>query len=159
MSDERDASSSFVWPPTIYVSAFVLALALSWLAPLPIVAPGMLRWALLLIGAVLFADGMALALWAEVGFKRARTAVLPTRATTAIVTGGPYRFTRNPMYLGMSLGLAGCAGAFNSWWFLIALPIAMLAVTKLAIEPEEAYLERKFGAAYVAYKTSVRRWI
>ena len=91
--------------------------------------------------------GMALALWAEVGFKRARTAVLPTRPTTAIVTGGPYRFTRNPMYLGMSLGLAGCAGAFNSWWFVIALPIAMLAVTKLAIEPEEAYLERKFGSA------------
>ena len=58
-----------------------------------------------------------------------------------------------------AVATAGCAGAFNSWWFVIALPIAMLAVTKLAIEPEEAYLERKFGAAYVAYKTSVRRWI
>ena len=62
------------------------------------------------------------------------------------------------MYLGMSLILAGLGFAFDQLWFLLALPVALVAVTKLAIEREEAYLERKFGAEYVAYKRDVRRW-
>jgi protein-S-isoprenylcysteine O-methyltransferase Ste14 len=159
MSEARDASSNFIWPPMIYGAAVFISLALWWFAPLAITGRESLRAALLIAGGALVCSGGAIALLAEFSFKRARTAVLPTRPTTAIVAHGPYRFTRNPMYLGMSLALAGCAGVLNSWWFLIALPFAMFAVTKLAIEREEAYLERKFAGEYLDYKARVRRWI
>jgi len=84
--------------------------------------------------------------------------VAPTKASTALVTDGIYSWTRNPMYLGLSLILVGIGLATGSAWFLVALPIAVFAVTKLAIEPEEVYLANKFGAAYEAYKSRVRRW-
>lgn len=157
-----DASSRFIWPPVIYATAFCLAALLAWRAPLNFVPDGVpviLRWMTVGAGVCFGLAGFAMALQAEWGFMKAGTATLPTRPTSAIVTSGAYRFTRNPMYLGMSLALAGCALVFRDLWFLLALPIAMFAVTKLAIEPEEAYLERKFGNPYRDYKTRVRRWI
>jgi protein-S-isoprenylcysteine O-methyltransferase Ste14 len=158
MSTQNDASSRFVWPPTIYGSATVLAGFLSWFAPWPF-EPDAIRTAALIAGVLVFCLGGTIALAAEIGFMRAGTAVLPTRPTTAIVDSGIYRFTRNPMYLGMSLALAGLGLGFNQLWFLLALPVAMLAVTKLAIEREEAYLAQKFGAEYLAYNARVRRWL
>ncbi len=83
----------------------------------------------------------------------------PTKPSTALVTNGIYRWTRNPMYLGLSLILLGIGFATGSLWFLMGLPMAILAVTKLAIEREERYLAEKFGAAYLDYKSRVRRWI
>jgi len=83
----------------------------------------------------------------------------PTKPSSALVTSGIYRWTRNPMYLGMSLILGGIGLAAGSLWFLIALPIAMIAVTKLAIEREERYLAQLFGQPYLDYKARVRRWL
>ena len=91
-------------------------------------------------------------------FKRAGTPVAPTKPSTALITDGGYRWIRNPMYLGLSLMFLRIGIAMGSLWFLIALPIAVFAVTKLAIEPEEQYLAEKFGAAYLEYKSHVRRW-
>ena len=159
MRPNADASSNFIWPPTIYGGAFVLAALATWFVPLPAIGPGVWRWIGAAAGVALIAAGAAVALAAEHGFKRAGTAVLPTRPTTAIVSHGVYRYTRNPMYLGMSLVLAGIGLAANSWWFVIALPVAMVAVFKLAIAREERYLEQKFGAEYRAYKVRVRRWL
>ena len=82
----------------------------------------------------------------------------PSKPSTALITGGIYRWIRNPMYLGLSLMLLGVGVALGSLWFFVALPIAIFAVTKLAIEPEERYLEEKFGTAYLEYKSRVRRW-
>jgi protein-S-isoprenylcysteine O-methyltransferase Ste14 len=84
--------------------------------------------------------------------------VPPTKPSTALVTDGIYRRTRNPMYLGLSLILFGIAFAADSLWFLIVLTIAIFAVTKLAIEPEERYLADLFGTPYRDYKSRVRRW-
>ena len=157
MSAPRDASSNFLWPPTIYGVAALLALAASRWAPLPFVPAGLAGpafWA----GVGLVGLGAAIALAAEIGFLLAGTATLPISPTTAIVGTGVYRFTRNPMYLGMTLALIGASPALDSAWFLLATPVALWAVTKLAIEREEAYLERKFGATYLAYKRRVRRW-
>ena len=81
-----------------------------------------------------------------------------TKPSTALVTDGIYRWTRNPMYVGLSLILVGIGLATGSVWFLVALPFAVFAVTKLAIEREELYLADKFGAAYHDYKARVRRW-
>jgi protein-S-isoprenylcysteine O-methyltransferase Ste14 len=158
MSTPSDASSSFIWPPTIYGSATLLAGLLSWLNPWPFEAYEV-RIAALIAGVLVFCLGGASALAAEISFKRAGTAVLPTRPTTAIVDTGIYRYTRNPMYLGMSLALLGIGLALNQLWFLLALPAAVFAVTKLAIEREEAYLAEKFGVNYLAYKAKVRRWL
>ncbi len=157
MSAPRDASSKFLWPPTIYGSAALLALAAGWFAPLPFV-PAWLAGSAFWTGVALVALGAGLALAAEIGFLFAGTATLPISPTTAIVETGVYRFTRNPMYLGMTLALVGAAPALDSAWFALATPLAVWAVTKLAIEREEAYLERKFGETYLAYKRRVRRW-
>jgi protein-S-isoprenylcysteine O-methyltransferase Ste14 len=78
---------------------------------------------------------------------------------TTIVETGPYRFTRNPIYLGMVLGLIGLAIAFNSLWLLVTLVPFALVIRYAVITREEAYLERKFGEVYLAYKSRVRRWL
>ncbi len=158
MNDRRDASSPFIWPPAIYGGAALVAAALTWLAPLDILTPAeALPWRL--AGVAVFAVGVGVALLAGRRFKAVGTPIKPTEPTTALVEEGIYRYTRNPMYLGMTLMLLGLAAGLRSAWFLIALPIAVLAVTKLAIEREERYLETKFGEAYRAYKSRVRRWL
>ena len=73
--------------------------------------------------------------------------------------GGVYAYTRNPLYLGPTIGLIGVALVLDSLWFLVATPLSAFAITKLAIEREEEYLARKFGDAYLAYKARVRRWL
>lgn len=158
MNMARDASSNFPWPPTIYGAAALAALGASRIAPLPF-APAPAVPLAFWLGLVLVAAGVAIALAAEIGFLRAGTATLPIRPTTAIVATGVYRFTRNPMYLGMTLALFGAGLILNEFWFVIATPIAVAAVTKLAIEREEAYLAAKFGRAYLDYKERVRRWL
>ena len=157
MSQTHDASSRFIWPPTIYLAAAVLSGLAAWFSPWPF----QIDWRMLggVAGSALVALGLAVAVSAERRFKGAGTPVPPTRPTTAIVSSGIYRHTRNPMYLGMSLVLAGLGLVFNQLWFLLALPVAVFAVTKLAIEREEEYLTKKFGAEYVNYKARVRRWV
>jgi protein-S-isoprenylcysteine O-methyltransferase Ste14 len=75
------------------------------------------------------------------------------------VTGGPFRFTRNPIYLGMFLGLIGLAIAFDSLWVLAMLVPFALVIRYGVVAREESYLERKFGDVYLAYKSGVRRWL
>jgi drug/metabolite transporter (DMT)-like permease/protein-S-isoprenylcysteine O-methyltransferase Ste14 len=103
--------------------------------------------------------GGAIALSALAAFRRARTTFLPYRPSAAIVTDGPFRITRNPLYL--SLALAHLAGAFwwNSLWLLALLPVLVLAMNRLVIRPEEEYLGARFGEAYREYRARVRRWI
>jgi protein-S-isoprenylcysteine O-methyltransferase Ste14 len=154
----RDASSRWPWPPTIFTAAFAAAWWLQRNWPLP-TGPESVQSLLQAAGWCILAAAIALALVAEIQFLLARTATLPTSSTSAIVTTGVYAFTRNPMYLAMSLALAGAALAFGSLWYALALPFAVFGVIKLAIEREEIYLERKFGAPYLAYKNRVRRWL
>jgi protein-S-isoprenylcysteine O-methyltransferase Ste14 len=92
-------------------------------------------------------------------FRRARTPVDPYTPSEAIVTDGPYRFTRNPAYLGMALTYAGIAIASNAPWALVPLPVAIAVIDRGVIAREERYLERKFGTPYVDYKRRVRRWM
>jgi protein-S-isoprenylcysteine O-methyltransferase Ste14 len=78
---------------------------------------------------------------------------------TALVTSGPYRFTRNPMYLGMAFLYVGFAFAFGVIWALAFLPAVIVVVDRFVIAREEPYLERNFGQAYRDYKARVRRWV
>jgi protein-S-isoprenylcysteine O-methyltransferase Ste14 len=152
-----DASSRFLWPPTIFGLGFVAAVVLSWILPLHFL-PRDFALVLRILGGLVVVAAVALVLAAERAFKSVGTPVRPTEPTREIVTNGVYAHTRNPMYLSMTIGLIGTAFVANSLWFLIAVPVAVFAVIKLAIEREELYLSRKFGEPYRVYKTRVRRW-
>jgi protein-S-isoprenylcysteine O-methyltransferase Ste14 len=156
MNQGTDSSKAIIRPPVALAIAFVAALAIDWLYPLPFVPAAIPR---ALVGGVLFTLAFALAVWAIVTFSKAGTRVETYRPTTAIATSGPYRFTRNPIYLGMMLGLTGLAIGFDSLWILFALLPFYLVIRYGVIAREEAYLEGKFGSVYLDYKSRVRRWL
>ena len=109
---------------------------------------------LIVAGAVL-----GLGLWPVVLFRRSGENELPWTPTNAILERGPYRLTRNPMYLMMVLACIGMAIILWNVWIVILTPVCALILNQFAIKPEEAYLERTFGESYRAYKRRVRRWI
>ncbi len=113
----------------------------------------------LMAGGVVALTGIALAISATIGHRRAGTSVEPWHPTTALVTGGIYRFTRNPIYLGMAvaqLGLAICGASLGA--AIMIIPAVIVIQTQVIVR-EERYLERKFGQDYIDYKARVRRWI
>ena len=112
--------------------------------------------ALALIGA-----GLSLDLWAILAFRKAKTTVNPLAPenTSAIVTGGPYKFSRNPMYLGLLIVLTGLMVYLGDPTNVLLLAAFVAAVTLLQIRPEERILSSKFGAEYEAYASQTRRWI
>jgi protein-S-isoprenylcysteine O-methyltransferase Ste14 len=142
-------------PPLIYLAFLLLGFGINAAWPAAFL-PESLRYG---TGGVLIALGLSLSAAAFFQFRRAKTSVRPDRPTTAIVTSGPFRFTRNPFYLALSLVYAGIACVGNSAWVLVLLVPALLVIRYGVIAREERYLERKFGDAYLRYKGSVRRWI
>ena len=105
--------------------------------------------------------GGATALAGDLEFKRARTTINPFKPenSTALVTSGIYRFTRNPMYVGLTLVLLGWAAFLCSVWALLGPVIFVLYIGRFQIAPEERALSAKFGAAYTEYRARVRRWL
>jgi protein-S-isoprenylcysteine O-methyltransferase Ste14 len=156
LSDDTDKSNAVIRPPIAWALAILAGLGIDRLMPLPFLGAAVpAAW----IGGAVFVFAFALAIWAIRTIRAAGTRVETTMPTTAIVSGGPYAFTRNPIYLGMFLGQIGLAIAFNSLWVLITL-IAFYAVIRYGVVArEEAYLERKFGETYLDYKSRVRRWV
>jgi protein-S-isoprenylcysteine O-methyltransferase Ste14 len=134
----------------------IAGFGLNWLFPLPFVPSSLPRvW----IGLVLFLLGVFLAAWSVRTFRKAHTNVLTNQSASTIVTVGPYGFSRNPIYVGMFLGLIGFAVGFNTLWFLVVL-IGMFFVIRFGVVArEEIYLESKFGTRYLDYKARVRRWL
>ena len=110
------------------------------------------------IADVLIVLGILLALWGIVTFKRARTAIIPNRSASRIVTSGPYRFTRNPMYTGMSIAYIGAAPLIASVWPFVALVVVLFIILRTVILREESYLSHAFGTEYAEYCSRVRRW-
>lgn len=142
-------------PPLLYVGGFLIGLGLELAFPigeLPTVLAVVLGVAGLLIFLAL--DGTAMA-----RFFRAQTSVIPSKPTTAFVTSGPYRFTRNPMYVGMAFLYAGFALGFGVFWALAMLPLVLLVVDRVVIPPEERFLDAHFGQAFADYRGRVRRWL
>jgi protein-S-isoprenylcysteine O-methyltransferase Ste14 len=88
-----------------------------------------------------------------------RTSVLPIRPAATLVVAGPYRFTRNPMYVAMGMLSLGAGLWLNSWWVIVFLIPALIVIDRFVITREEAYLRRRFGAAYEQYVQQVRRWV
>ncbi len=149
-----------VFPPALYAAGIVVAYLLQWWWPLrPMTAGSGLMLVARPVGWVFIAASIILPIWAVGLFRRAGTTPNPTRPTTALVFTGPYRFTRNPMYLGLALLQAGLAMATNTLWPLLTLVPVVVAVRRLIIDREERYLGAKFGDEYRAYQARVRRWL
>ena len=102
---------------------------------------------------------LGLGLQAVMALRRTGQSEIPWTPTTEIVQSGPFRYSRNPMYLQMVLFCAGFAILLFNPWILLLTPLVAWGLYQFAIRPEEAYLEAKFGAEYLAYKQRVRRWI
>jgi len=134
----------------------LVGLTLQWVVSLPFMPASVpAGW----IGGIVFVLALALFAWAIATMTRAGSNVPTNLPTITIVETGPYRFTRNPIYLGMFLGLVGLAIAFDSLWLLVMLVPFTLAIRYGVVAREEAYLERKFGDAYRQYRARVRRWL
>lgn len=146
-------------PPFLLAGAFLAGLALErWVFRLAL-ADGPLRTSAVAGGWLLALSGLALAAWGLVTFFRSRTAIMPNRPATRVVSSGPYRFSRNPMYVGLTALYAGLALTFDVAWPLVLLPLALVALQRLVIRREERYLSAAFGAEYDAYRARVRRWL
>jgi protein-S-isoprenylcysteine O-methyltransferase Ste14 len=124
-----------------------------WLLPLSL--PGWTRW----IYWPLFVIGPSLATWAMVTFRRHKTVVDPRGKVTTIVSAGPYRFTRNPMYLALMLIYTAGALAIGNVWVAVLIVPVFFALNNGVIAPEERYLRSAFGDQYTEYQRRVRRWI
>jgi protein-S-isoprenylcysteine O-methyltransferase Ste14 len=159
-SSARSADSSGVrlFPPGVYIGGLVIGYLIEWLSPIPIV-PGPLGLALRVLGIAVLLAGAWLMFAALTRFRSVGTSPNPTQPTTALAFDGPYRFTRNPMYLGMALLLVGFAFIGNALWPLLAVIPAVWIIQTQVIMREEPYLEAKFGSAYRDYKARVRRWV
>ncbi|MFN3545202.1 MAG: methyltransferase family protein [Thiobacillus sp.] len=111
------------------------------------------------LGWLLIGVGLALFIWTLVTFARHRTTVNPYKAATSLCTGGPFRFSRNPIYLGDWFLLGGISLLMHTVWPLLFAPLIWLLLRYGVIRHEEAHLEARFGEDYRAYKARVRRWL
>ena len=154
----RDTAGVIAAPPLLFGAALIGAVALHlFVYRLDITQHhrGILRAAAvaLMVGGLLLSGAVMRV------FRTAGTPVPPYRPTTRRVTSGPYRYTRNPDYIGQTLLYAGIASALNSWWPLLLLPLVLLIVQRGVVLREERYLDAKFGQEYRDYKAMVRRWL
>jgi protein-S-isoprenylcysteine O-methyltransferase Ste14 len=141
-------------PPLIYVLFFLAGLVLQRYVPIAQLP----SWTLLL-APVLIASWLMLTVWSFRRFWGAGTSIVPVRPSTALVIEGPYRLTRNPMYVGMLFLYLGVACWSGLMWPLLLAPVLVWVIHVTVIGREERYLIRKFGDEYRRYQTQVRRWL
>ena len=145
-----------VRPPLVYLASLATGGLAQFAVPLPFL-PG--RVVAMPLGASLTVVAIALFAYAAALFRAAGTPVPARKPTTVIVRTGPYRFSRNPIYLAFSLLQLGIAIWVNSVWLLATLVGAVALIEYVVIPREEQYLERRFGPQYLSYRASVRRWL
>jgi protein-S-isoprenylcysteine O-methyltransferase Ste14 len=154
---ERDGANVRIPPPLVYLAALIAGVLLHrFVLPLPLPLGAVPRAVAAVACAAL---GVAMLVSALRLFDRTGQDPKPWKATPEIISSGAYRYTRNPMYVGMGLLQASFAFALANGWILVLLAVVLVVVNATAIRHEEAYLEAKFGDAYTAYKRSVRRWL
>jgi protein-S-isoprenylcysteine O-methyltransferase Ste14 len=143
-------------PPIVYVGGFFAGALLEQHVVRITIGP---RQPLAAIGWALGAAAIALMLWGVFTFRRARTAIIPHLPASRLVRHGPYRFTRNPMYVGLTAIYIGLSLLFNVAWPLVLLPAVLALMWVFVIRREEGYLRRAFGEEYDLFTREVRRWL
>ena len=154
-TQESEAPEVLTFPPVIFIAFYAMGYVSDRAFPAEIGSPDV-RWAM---GGVLLALSIALVTWALLRFIKARTNVDVRKPAVALVSDGPYRLSRNPMYVAMTLFYAGFAVGFSLPLTLAFLVPCLAVLHHGVIVREESYLERKFGDAYKQYKNRVRRWV
>jgi protein-S-isoprenylcysteine O-methyltransferase Ste14 len=153
--DHADNPGVITPPPFIYAGALAAGLLANRRFRLPFLPRRLART----LGPLLILGGFVVGLLGFREMRRAGTNVDPYEPATAVVTEGPYRFTRNPMYVGFTLMYVGISALANALLPILLLPAVQQLMRRGVIEREERYLERKFGDEYRRYKESVGRWI
>ena len=151
-----DRPAALPWPPILFVVALIAGIALRRLYPLA--WPGLNDRGARMVGYAFGIAGLALMAWGLLTLYRARTNVWPHKAADRLITTGPFRFRRNPIYMGEILILLGLSQATLNIWLAILAPVFALAILVLAVLPEERHLEARFGGDYLDYKARTRRW-
>jgi len=152
---QRGAQVIYIPPPFYYAAGLAGGMAINGVVALPIGG----RPATAVAGAVLAALGLALTFAGVAAVIRHRTTIVPHHPVAALLTGGAYRLSRNPMYTGLAIAYLGLALVFGSWWPPALWPLVIVAVRQLVIRPEERYLTQRFGQTYTDYQSRVRRWL
>jgi protein-S-isoprenylcysteine O-methyltransferase Ste14 len=153
---DKDHPGVVAPPPAIFLGFMLLGGVAEYLWPTGIMPAGLLGY---LIGGGLIIGGLGLAVWGLLAFRAHGTSPEPWKPSTAVVRGGPYRFSRNPMYLAMGVVHLGVGIAAGSLWVAATLVPALILLHYGVIVREERYLEAKFGETYLGYKKAVRRWL
>jgi protein-S-isoprenylcysteine O-methyltransferase Ste14 len=155
MSKPDVANLGFVRPPFVYLVALLIGVGLDLVRPARWLPAEFAAW----VGIPIIVAALALFVSSIRRFQALGTPVPGNKPATAIVKSGPYRFSRNPIYLAFSLLVLGIACALNSLWLLATLAAAVSVMSFVVIPREERYLERRFGAEYLDYKAQVGRWL
>lgn len=155
MTETVDSAGVRFPPPFVYVAAVALGYLLNQVLPLPVGRSAV--WKVTVV--ILAAAWGALTFSSFVLFWRRRNSIIPTRPANELVVSGPYRFSRNPMYVGLAVLTTAVAIVLNTWWPVLLLVPALIVIRVTVIAREERYLRRRFGAEYDAYTRRVRRWI
>ncbi|HUU25403.1 MAG TPA: isoprenylcysteine carboxylmethyltransferase family protein [Methyloceanibacter sp.] len=154
----QDYADVVVKPPLLFAGALLLGCLLSWLIP---IGPGLgaANGRALAVGGSLALAGLALGVLSIREFRRASTSVVPGEPSTTLLETGPYRFTRNPIYIGLVILYFALAIVLTSAWMLVLLIPVLIILQRGVVEREEAYLKAKFGQAYRQYQARVPRWL
>ena len=155
MATSTDKPGVAAPPPLLYGGAFVLVLVFRWFWPMPIFSHAVALSPSLAL--VVLAVGIAA--WGIRTMQAAGTNVNPALPATAIVASGPFRFSRNPLYLALTLLYLGLTLAFNTWWGIVVLVPVLIIMHRGVVLREERYLEQKFGETYRQYRSKVRRYL
>lgn len=155
MTDDPSQRHPLDIPPLYFLLAILAMVGLHYILPIADLIDR--PWSYL--GLVPIIVGIGLAVWAARLFSRAGTGVRPFTPSTALVAAGPYRFTRNPMYLGMMMVLAGGWLLIGSIGAILVIPVFFWWIHTRFVLPEEGHMERHFGEDYLMFKRLVRRWL
>ncbi len=155
MSNHEDHANVKTHPPVLLLIHIVAAFLLNWLIPLPFAFAKPFEW----MGYIFVFVGLGFAFGAVEQFAKVHTTLDPHGSVSAIVTNGPFRFSRNPIYFGFLCILVGLPLALGNYWGAALSPVFAASMFHLVIKHEEAYLENKFNDLYISYKSRVRRWL
>lgn len=151
----KNTAGVIAFPPLIYLVGLAPGIALHFLYPLPMIESPLSHF----IGWPLVAFSIALVNWGLWHMRQAGTEVDVHKPDTALVTGGPFRFSRNPLYIGLTVLYLAISILVKTFWPLLFLPFVLLVMIKGVIVREERHLEKIFGEDYTKYKARTRRWL
>jgi protein-S-isoprenylcysteine O-methyltransferase Ste14 len=159
MASDTDHAAVRFPPPVIGILTIVVGYLLGQVAPIAddVLLPSPHRY--WFGGALAILGGLVLGAWPIRLFQKIEQDIKPWTSTPELVVAGPYRYSRNPMYLMMLIVCIAFSIILDEAWVLVLTPVCAVAIYLMAIRHEETYLEEKFGESYLAYKDSVRRWI